>query len=115
MSALSRVGVAVRQVVEGVDKSAGTSTMLAVSSGSVVSIASLPLFSILNHNFLYNLGSLTQFILKAICLQTVIMLISPLSSKSPPLTLILQEKDTASDYFITLSITEIYTTYTTII
>ena len=33
-SALSRVGVAVRQVVEGVDKSAGTSTMLAVSSGS---------------------------------------------------------------------------------
>jgi len=43
------------------------------------------------------------------------MFISPLSSNSPLSNLILRGKDTASDYFITLSITQISTTYTTLI
>ncbi len=43
------------------------------------------------------------------------MFISPFPSKSLISTVALREKAPASDYFVTLSITQIYTTYTTII
>ncbi|KAH8745705.1 hypothetical protein F5882DRAFT_494379 [Hyaloscypha sp. PMI_1271] len=43
------------------------------------------------------------------------MFISPFPSHSPTSTFALREKAPASDYFITLSITKTYTTYTTII
>jgi hypothetical protein len=43
------------------------------------------------------------------------MLISPLPSNSLTSTFALRAKVPESDYFITLSITELYTTYTTVI